>query len=67
MGDEPLKKVIESLGGWPVIEENWAEPNVSIETLIGWLRGHQNQGTLIEQWVGPDDRNSSINIIQVGG
>ncbi|KAF2352626.1 Peptidase M13 N-terminal domain [Trinorchestia longiramus] len=65
VGDEPLKDVIKSLGGWPVIEDNWVEPNVSIETLIGWLRGRLNQGTLIEQWVGPDDKNSSVNVIQL--
>ena len=65
VGDEPLKEVIASLGGWPVIEEDWQEPEVSIETLIGWLRGRLNQGTFVEQWVGPDDKNSSINIIQV--
>ncbi len=29
------------------------------------LRGEYNQGLIVEQWVGPDDRNSSINIIQV--
>ena len=65
VGDAPLKAVIRSLGGWPVVDHQWTEPNVTIETLIGWLRGHLDQGTFIEQWVGPDDRNSSNNVIQV--
>lgn len=34
--------------------------------LLGEIRGTYNEGILIEQWVGPDDKNSSANIIQVG-
>lgn len=37
----------------------------SVENLLGRLRGELNQGVMIEQWVGPDDKNSSVNIIQV--
>jgi len=29
------------------------------------MRGQFNQGVLVEQWVGPDDKNSSVNIIQL--
>ena len=39
----------------------------SVESLLGRLRGDYNQGVMIEQWVGPDDKNSSVNIIQVLG
>lgn len=36
----------------------------SIETLLGKIRGDYNQPIIVEQYVGPDDRNSSLNIIQ---
>ncbi|KAJ8981669.1 hypothetical protein NQ317_017290 [Molorchus minor] len=37
----------------------------SLEVLLGRIRGNYNEGYLIEQWVGPDDKNSSVNIIQM--
>ncbi|XP_046678891.1 neprilysin-1-like isoform X2 [Homalodisca vitripennis] len=63
--DDPLRSVLTELGGWPVTQPNWQEPNVSIEVLLGRLRGDYNEGVLIEQWVGPDDKNSSVNILQL--
>lgn len=65
IGDEPLREVLDSLGGWPVTKDNWVPPNISIEVLLGTIRGIYNEGYLVEQWVGPDDKNSSVNIIQV--
>ncbi|XP_066247671.1 neprilysin-1-like [Euwallacea similis] len=65
IGDEPLREVLDSLGGWPVTMSNWSPPNVSIEALLGRIRGIYNEGYLVEQWVGPDDKNSSVNIIQL--
>lgn len=53
------------LGGWPVIEPNWKPPNISIEKLMGTLRGEYSEPVLIELYVGADDKNSSINILQV--
>jgi membrane metallo-endopeptidase-like protein 1 len=53
------------LGGWPVTAPDWKPPDFSIETLLGRIRGVYNEGVLVEQWVGPDDKNSSVNIIQV--
>ncbi|XP_044734113.1 neprilysin-1-like [Chrysoperla carnea] len=65
LGDEPLRQVLSSLGGWPVITKNWTIPDFSWETLLGRLRREYNEGILIEEWVGPDDKNSSVNIIQL--
>lgn len=65
-GDEPLRRVLKSLGGWPVVEgASWRAPPYSVEVLLGRLRGEFNEGVLFEQWVGPDDKNSSMNILQV--
>ncbi|XP_017776001.1 PREDICTED: neprilysin-2-like [Nicrophorus vespilloides] len=65
VGDTPLRAVLDSLGGWPVAVEGWTPPDFSIEQLLGLIRGTYNEGILVEQWVGPDDQNSSVNIIQL--
>lgn len=53
------------LGGWPVAVTDWQPPPFPLEILLGKIKGTLNEGVLIEQWVGPDDKNSSVNIIQV--
>ena len=69
MGDQLLRETLHSLGGWPVLDSGWSTGQgarlESVESLLGRLRGELNQGVLVEQWVGPDDKNSSVNIIQV--
>ncbi|KAG5890126.1 hypothetical protein JTB14_027793 [Gonioctena quinquepunctata] len=65
VGDKPIREVLKQLGGWPVTTENWTAPSFSVEVLIGLIRSHYNEGYIIEQWVGPDDKNSSVNIIQL--
>lgn len=65
IGDEPLREVLAFLGGWPVAVTDWQPPPFSLEILLGKIRGTLNEGVLIEQWIGPDDKNSSVNIIQV--
>lgn len=37
---------------------------LTLESLLGKIRGDFNQPIIVEQYVGPDDRNSSHNIIQ---
>lgn len=68
-GDMILRQTLQSLGGWPVLDVGWTTGQGasvgSVENLLGRLRGELNQGVMIEQWVGPDDKNSSVNIIQV--
>ncbi|GAB0091434.1 Neprilysin-1 [Sergentomyia squamirostris] len=65
IGDAPLKDVIKSLGGWPVTEEKWTPPSFSMEYLFGKLRGEYSEPVLIELFVGADDKNSSVNILQL--
>jgi len=64
-GDQPLRDTLQKLGGWPVLDPDWKGSDQSVESLLGRMRGEFNQGVLVEQWVGPDDKNSSVNIIQV--
>lgn len=45
--------------------ESWRPPNTTIEKLMGFLRGEYSEPVLIELYVGADDKNSSVNILQV--
>ncbi|KAL1137603.1 hypothetical protein AAG570_009299 [Ranatra chinensis] len=66
VGDVPLRAALDLLGGWPVVVgPSWTPPNRSLEELLGTMRGLYNEGVIIEQWVGPDDKNSSANIVQL--
>nr|XP_042909924.1 neprilysin-4-like [Parasteatoda tepidariorum] len=62
--EEPLIVLLEELGGWPVISSNWSEENFDWVYEIAKLRQYNND-ILLAQWVGPDGKNSSINIIQI--
>uniref|UniRef100_A0A0A9W738 Membrane metallo-endopeptidase-like 1 n=3 Tax=Lygus hesperus TaxID=30085 RepID=A0A0A9W738_LYGHE len=66
VGDRPLRDALAKLGGWPVVVgPTWRPPSGSLEQLLGTLREKYNEGVLIEQWIGPDDKNSSVNIVQL--
>ncbi|XP_020294644.1 membrane metallo-endopeptidase-like 1 isoform X2 [Pseudomyrmex gracilis] len=65
LGDVPLRESLQRLGGWPVVVgASWKPPSYSLEVFLGRLRSEYDEGVLIEQRVGPDDTNSSVNIIQ---
>jgi membrane metallo-endopeptidase-like protein 1 len=65
VGEEPLVDLVETLGGWPVVAgTNW-KGSTSVEVLLGQVRSRLNMGIILELWIGPDDTNSSNNIIQV--
>ncbi|XP_053687321.1 neprilysin-1-like [Sabethes cyaneus] len=65
VGIKPLRNVLKSMGGWPVIEQTWTAPNTSVEYLLGLLRGVYSEPVLVELYVGADDKNSSKNILQI--
>lgn len=57
--------MLDSLGGWPVAVKNWTPPAFSVESMLGRLRGEYSEAVLVELYVGADDKNSSVNILQV--
>ena len=66
VSDKPLLRVIENLGGWPVTSAEWNPDNaIDLEILVAVIKRNFTLGVLIEEWVGPDDRNSENHIIQV--
>ncbi|GAB0092501.1 Neprilysin-4 [Sergentomyia squamirostris] len=62
-GITPLLELMESLGGWPVLDPHWNESNFDWIALMAHLRLFNND-LLIMEWVGPDIKNSDENIIQ---
>ncbi|CAG9829204.1 unnamed protein product [Diabrotica balteata] len=63
-GDEPLKKILKELGGWPILETKWTKNDFNIIWLLATLR-MLNNDILIAQWVGPDMRNSKEYIVHI--
>lgn len=63
-GDGPLRVLLEHLGGWPVLNNNWSDADFDLIDLAAKLRLYNNR-ILINQWVSSDDKDSSINVIQV--
>ena len=66
IGDHPLREGLEDLGGWPLtfLDRDW-EPPDSLEVTVAMIRKRFNTGVLVDLWVGPDDRDSEKNILQI--
>ncbi|MCI4390399.1 hypothetical protein PGIGA_G00122220 [Pangasianodon gigas] len=65
---QPLLKLIDSIGDWPVASEDWnntAEESWSLEHMLASLNSHYNKKVLLEMFVWPDDRDSSRHIIHI--
>lgn len=63
-GDGPLKQLLRDIGGWPVLDATWDEAKFDWVSQAATLRLLNNR-VLINQWVSSDDKNSSINVIQL--
>ena len=66
IGDDPLRSSLEDLGGWPLtfLDRSWSPPP-SLEISVAKIRKKFNTGVLVDLWVGPDDRDSEVNIVQI--
>lgn len=61
---EPLYHLLNTLGGWPVLDgDKWDASKFDWLELAAKLRRFNND-VLINQWVGPDIKNSNQNVIQ---
>lgn len=63
-GIKPLLHLLDSFGGWPVLDPNWNEDYFNWINLTAELRLYNND-IFIVQWIGPDLKNSDQNIIQL--
>ena len=66
IGDTPLRGALQDLGGWPItfVDKDWSPPE-SLEVTVAHIRKRFNTGVLVDIWVGPDDRHSDTNVVQV--
>ena len=66
IGDDPLRISLENLGGWPLtfMDRPWTAPTSLVKS-VAKIRKRFNTGVLVDLWVGPDDRDSEVNIVQI--
>ncbi|XP_065564791.1 neprilysin-1-like [Artemia franciscana] len=63
--DVPILRLVQSLGGWPVLNPNWTEPYFSLEEVLGRTRIELGISIFMSLSVGPDDTNSAANVLQL--
>ncbi|XP_074654077.1 neprilysin-1-like [Tubulanus polymorphus] len=65
IGDGPLRKVLDTLDGWPVVAGKWDENLWNLEEKLAFLRVKYHAPLLVKSYVGIDDRNSSAYVLTV--
>ncbi|XP_046832714.1 neprilysin-4-like isoform X4 [Vespa crabro] len=61
--EQPVLKLLEELGGWPILKSDWDPDKFDWLLLVAQLRLYNNN-ILISEWVGPDIKNSDQYVIQ---
>ncbi|CAL1540751.1 unnamed protein product [Lymnaea stagnalis] len=64
-GDQPIRDVIKEVGGWPVIDNAWSQDDFVLEDVLGKMRGKYGLPVFFNCAVGADDKNSTVNILQM--
>ncbi|KAK1799635.1 hypothetical protein P4O66_006090, partial [Electrophorus voltai] len=65
---QPLLKLIDAMGDWPVASEGWsstAEEPLWLEDTLATLNTRYNRKVLLDMFVWPDDRDSSHHVIHI--
>ncbi|XP_025266965.1 neprilysin-4 isoform X2 [Camponotus floridanus] len=62
--ERPLIRLLDELGGWPILRPEWNPDKFDWLLLTAKLRLYNND-VLISEWVGPDIKNSDKYVIQV--
>lgn len=63
-GHQPLEKLLDELGGWPIIRPGWNDSGFDWVELMAKLRLYNND-ILISEWVGPDMINSNEFVLHL--
>ncbi|XP_011629585.1 neprilysin-4-like isoform X2 [Pogonomyrmex barbatus] len=61
--EQPLIRLLDYLGGWPILRPDWNPDKFDWLLLTAQLRLYNND-VLISEWVGPDIKNSDKYVIQ---
>uniref|UniRef100_F7FGZ5 Membrane metalloendopeptidase like 1 n=1 Tax=Monodelphis domestica TaxID=13616 RepID=F7FGZ5_MONDO len=65
---QPLLKILEIVGDWPVASDNWKEnrePHWVMEEKLSMMNSHFNKRLLIDMFVWNDDQDSKSHIIYI--
>ncbi|XP_070516184.1 neprilysin-4 isoform X3 [Cardiocondyla obscurior] len=62
--ERPLVRLLDELGGWPILRPDWDSDKFDWLLLTAQLRLYNND-VLISEWVGPDIKNSDKYVIQI--
>ena len=65
LGDEPLKKLIQTYNSWPVTNSSFNPATWNFEDTFTRIHKHLSMAPLFKMFVGEDIKNSSVNIINV--
>ncbi|XP_023027272.2 neprilysin-4 [Leptinotarsa decemlineata] len=63
-GVDPLERILDELGGWPMVTNRFNSSEFDLFWLLARLR-LLNNDVLIAQWVGPDMKNSNEYIVHI--
>jgi len=64
-GSKPLHDLIKEYGSWTVTSDDWNEESWDMLKYISLMRRKLAVGPLFTVFVGADQRNSSINVVQI--
>ena len=64
-GSKPLHDLIKEYGSWTVTSDEWNQESWDMLKYVSLMRRKLAIGPLFTVFVGADQRNSSINIVQV--
>lgn len=64
-GSKPLHDLIKEYGSWTITSDDWNEESWDMLAYLSLMRRKLALGPLFTVFVSADQRNSSINIVQV--
>lgn len=63
VGLEPLKRLLNKIGGWPIIDKNWQEDSYNWIPAYVFLRSRLGLNYIINMYVDIDSKNTSQRVI----
>lgn len=65
VNDKPFLDVLTSFGGWPIVDQGWKDDQFNTEVALARMYREFHTSVILHFTVSADDKNSSVNIIQM--